>query len=101
MTPAELSVVLAELPGWEVAVFNGVAQLHRCFAFRNFADALAFANEVGALAEAVDHHPALAVEWGKVTVRWWTHVIGGLHRNDCIMAARTDACYRQLPGVVT
>ena len=36
------------------------------------------------------HHPALLTEWGKVTVTWWTHKIGGLHRNDFIMAARTD-----------
>lgn len=45
---------------------------------------------VGALAEAQGHHPALITEWGRVTVCWWTHKIGGLHRNDFIMAARTD-----------
>ena len=42
------------------------------------------------IAEAEGHHPALLTEWGKVTVTWWTHKIAGLHRNDFIMAAKTD-----------
>jgi hypothetical protein len=54
-------------------------------------DALAFTNRVGALAEEEGHHPALLTEWGRVTVTWWTHLIRGLHRNDFIMAAKTDA----------
>ena len=57
-----------------------------------------FANAIGGAAEEQGHHPALLVEWGKVTVSWWTHAIGGLHRNDFIMAARTDALYEQAPG---
>ena len=55
------------------------------------AGALAFTNRVGALAEREGHHPALLTEWGRVTVTWWTHKIRGLHRNDFIMAAKTDA----------
>ena len=61
------------------------------FHFPNFADALAFTNRVGALAETEGHHPALLTEWGRVTVSWWTHQVRGLHRNDFIMAAKTDA----------
>jgi 4a-hydroxytetrahydrobiopterin dehydratase len=68
--------------------------LSRSFTFRNFAEALAFTNRVGALAEAEGHHPALFTEWGKVTVQWWTHKLKGLHRNDLIMAAKTDALPR-------
>lgn len=88
---AERSALLKEVPDWEVVELDGELQLRRVFTFANFAEALAFANRVGDLAEAEGHHPALLVEWGKVTVRWWTHKIGGLHRNDFIMAARTDA----------
>ena len=43
------------------------------------------------MAEAEDHHPLIVLEWGKVTVEWWTHKINGLHRNDFIAAAKTDA----------
>ena len=68
-----------------------IARLERVFHFPSFADALAFTNRVGALAEEEGHHPALLTEWGRVTVTWWTHKIRGLHRNDFIMAAKTDA----------
>ena len=60
------------------------------YLFKNFRHALAFTNAVGAIAEEVGHHPALLTEWGKVTVTWWSHEMRGLHRNDFIMAARTD-----------
>ncbi|NMW19419.1 MAG: 4a-hydroxytetrahydrobiopterin dehydratase, partial [Chlorobiaceae bacterium] len=46
--------------------------------------------KVGELAEAGQHHPKLVVEWGKVTVIWWTHSANGLHMNDFIMAAKTS-----------
>jgi 4a-hydroxytetrahydrobiopterin dehydratase len=51
---------------------------------------LEFTKKVGALAEAEGHHPPLLTEWGRATVTWWTHKIKGLHRNDFIMAAKTD-----------
>ncbi len=73
----------------------GIRRLERAFRFADWAEALAFTNRVGALAEEADHHPAILIEWGRATVRWWTHVIGGLHRNDFILAARTDRLYQQ------
>jgi 4a-hydroxytetrahydrobiopterin dehydratase len=69
---------------------EGIKSLERAFKFGDFAQALAFTNKVGEQAEEEGHHPALLTEWGKVTVSWWTHKIGGLHQNDFIMAARTD-----------
>jgi 4a-hydroxytetrahydrobiopterin dehydratase len=62
----------------------------RRFRFKNFAQALAFTNQVGKIAEEQGHHPNILTEWGQVTVEWWTHVIQGLHQNDFIMAAKTD-----------
>jgi 4a-hydroxytetrahydrobiopterin dehydratase len=50
---------------------------------------------VGAAAEEEGHHPRLTTEWGKVAVTWWTHKIKNLHKNDFIMAAKTDAIYRK------
>ncbi len=60
------------------------------FSFNNFGEALEFTNKVGKVAEAEGHHPAILTEWSRVTVSWWTHKIRGLHRNDFIMAAKTD-----------
>ena len=37
----------------------------------------------------------LTTEWGKVRVTWWTHKIRNLHRNDFIMAAKTDRLYQE------
>ena len=93
MTGAEVNALKPEIPGWSVLERDGVARLERAFRFANFAEALAFTNEIGALAEEAGHHPAITTEWGRVTVGWWTHAIGGLHRNDFVMAAKTDERY--------
>ncbi len=93
VTEAERQELLPQIPEWRVDPVEGVDQLVRVFEFPDFARALAFTNLVGAAAEEQQHHPALLTEWGQVTVRWWTHKIGGLHRNDFIMAARTDDLY--------
>ena len=83
----------AQVPDWEIVVRDDIPRLERRFAFPNFATALQFTDAVGELAEEDDHHPALLTEWGKVTVTWWTHKIRGLHRNDFIMAAKTDELF--------
>jgi 4a-hydroxytetrahydrobiopterin dehydratase len=91
VTEAEIAELRREIPDWGLLERDGIARLERLFPFPSFADALAFTNQVGALAEEEGHHPALLTEWGRVTVTWWTHKIRGLHRNDFIMAAKTDA----------
>ena len=90
---AEVEALLPEVPDWRVAERDGVRRLERVFRFADFASALEFTVGVGGKAEEAGHHPALLTEWGKVTVGWWTHAIGGLHRNDFVMAARTDGVY--------
>ena len=97
VTDAELTALRPQIPQWQVVERAGIARLERVFALKNFAEALAFTNRVGELAEAEGHHPALLTEWGQVTVTWWTHAIRGLHRNDLIMAAKTDVLYARRP----
>lgn len=92
----EITALLEKLPGWTVAAPAGEDQLSRAFEFRDFAAAMAFSNQVGELAEAENHHPAIVTEWGRVTLTWWTHSIGGLHTNDFIMAARCENLYSRL-----
>lgn len=89
----ELADLMPLIPAWSAPVRDGILQLERTFIFRNFVEALAFANRVGDLAEQENHHPAILIEWGKVTVNWWSHKIHGLHRNDFILAARTDKLF--------
>jgi 4a-hydroxytetrahydrobiopterin dehydratase len=90
LTGAELGAYLAQAPQWKLIEEAGEQRIQRVFGFKNFSQALAFTNQVGAIAEQQDHHPAVLTEWGRVTVTWWTHAIKGLHRNDFIMAAKTD-----------
>ena len=67
--------------------------LEREFEFKDFAEALAFLNRVGALAEAENHHPDIAVHWNRVTLRWWTHTQNAVTERDFELAARTNALY--------
>ncbi len=90
VSDADLSKLSAEVPDWDVIEIGGIKRLTRAFRFPDFAAALTFTNKVGSLAEEENHHPAIVTEWGRVSVSWWTHKIGGLHLNDFIMAAKTD-----------
>ncbi len=90
VTPQEIDSLKPQIPEWAILTIDGVNRLERSFDFKDFAGALAFTVKVGELAEREGHHPAILTEWGRVTVSWWTHKIGGLHANDFIMAARTD-----------
>lgn len=90
VTADEIQELSQQIPDWRLFSDGGIDKLTRTFSFKNFVDALTFTQAVGVLAEQEGHHPAILTEWGKVTVTWWTHKINGLHRNDFIMAARTD-----------
>lgn len=86
----EIDTLLVDLPAWSLVSREGVPQLERIHACADFATALHLVNRIGELAEAEDHHPELTIEWGRLTIRYWTHTLGGLHRNDFILAARTE-----------
>jgi len=77
--------------GWQVIQEH---HLEKEFRFPDFRTALAFTNRIGELAEAIGHHPDLALAWGRVRVTLWTHKIDGLAEADFIFAAKVDA----LPG---
>lgn len=81
---------LLDIPQWQLHSEDGIQCLQRVYKFNNFASAILLTNKIAELAEQEGHHPAILTEWGKVTVRWWTHTIGGLHLNDFIMAAKTE-----------
>ena len=90
VSEAKQAELIKQLNGWEILDEEGVLQLSKAYDFPDFMAARDFANEVAELAEKEGHHPALLIEWGRVTVRWWTHKISGLHYNDFIMASKTD-----------
>ncbi|MCA1770049.1 MAG: 4a-hydroxytetrahydrobiopterin dehydratase [Halomonas sp.] len=90
VTDEEMAEYRQDVLEWQIVDRDGIMQLERTFTFKDFVQALAFTQRVGEIAEQADHHPAILTEYGKVTVTWWSHKIKGLHRNDFILAARTD-----------
>jgi len=90
VTDAEVATLHRQVADWDIIELDGIKRLRRVFAVSNYAQALEFTMKVGELAEEEGHHPVLLTEWGRTTVTWWTHKVNGLHRNDFIMAAKTD-----------
>lgn len=74
--------------GWKLVKGH---QIEKEYTFKDFAQALAFTNKIGALAEKADHHPDIALSWGKVKVTLSTHSVGGLSDKDFLLAAKCDA----------
>ena len=98
LTDSEIAELHPQVSLWSIVERDndGIKRLKRSFDFEDFAEALAFTNKVGELAEKEGHHPDILTEWGKVTIMWWTHKIRGLHQNDFVMAAKTDRIYNSL-----
>ena len=90
VTDAEIADLLPHVQQWQVREVDGMKRLERVFKLKNFVQALEFTNKIGAIAEEENHHPLIITEWGRVTVNWWSHKIKGLHKNDFIMAAKSD-----------
>lgn len=87
LTPSQYEPLLQELSGWQV--IDG-PKLLKTVKLANFAQSLALANKIGAVAEEQGHHPDLLVRWGSLRIEIWTHAIGGLSENDFILAAKID-----------
>jgi 4a-hydroxytetrahydrobiopterin dehydratase len=91
LSDAEIAELMPQVAGWSVIEEEGMKRLQRAFTFGGFAEALAFTNSVGDLAESADHHPRITTEWGRVTLTWWSHDQGGMVAADIEMAKKVDA----------
>ena len=88
MGAEEAGRLISQVTGWTLE--EDSKGILREFRFRDFAEAMRFAQQIGELAEAEGHHPDLSVGWGYCAVRFQTHSIRGLHENDFIMAAKVN-----------
>ena len=86
---AKAHEIIKELPGWRFG--DGEEFIEKTYKFPDFAKALAFVNEIGAIAERENHHPDIELGWGKVVVKFSTHDVGGLSMNDFISAAKVES----------
>ena len=85
----QIQILLSEINGWFL-IEEPINKIQKVFSFKSYKDSVDFSNKVASLADDEDHHPQIVLEWGKVTVIWWSHKIKGLHKNDFICAAKTD-----------
>ena len=86
-----IKALLAQLDGWEVVDEH---HLRRTYTFKDFVQALAFVNRVGAIAEDQGHHPDIHLTWGSVRLEIWTHKINGLTESDFVFAAKADGALK-------
>ena len=91
---AELLNYMEKAPGWQLVNKGDIVALSRVFESIDYLSGLNFVKDIANLSESNDHHPSITFEYSRVTVNWWTHSINGLHRNDFIMAAKTDVCWK-------
>ncbi len=91
----EIKELLNEIPSWTVnySVEGKFYYLERKFKCSAYPAVVSFHNHVAELAETVQHHPEMTTEYHFLTVKWWSHSVGGLHLNDFIMAAKCDHFY--------
>ena len=95
LSEQEIKELAPQIPSWIVHEEEGIKRLICSFAFSSYEDSVNFTNKVAKLAEEEDHHPEIVLEWGNVTVSWWSHKIKGLHKNDFICASKTDNLFRE------
>lgn len=101
LTEAQISEYISDdFSEWTLAETDGVQRLQRAFEFPDLTQASLFAHEIGKQADQQHHHPHIELEGSKATVTWWTHALHGLHKNDFIMAARTDDIFARWETII-
>ena len=93
VTDEEMSTLRLDVPMWETVDQAGGRQLRRTFEFERYTDELVIVIKVGIEPESQNHHPKITLDHHTVTVEWQTHTLHNLHRNDFIMAAKSDEHY--------
>jgi 4a-hydroxytetrahydrobiopterin dehydratase len=98
VTESESNELGQLIPDWRTAEVDGVPRLERTFKTKTYPQALEITQRIGELAELEGHHPVILVKARSVRVTWWTHAIRWLHRNDFIMAAKSDQIAAEVLG---
>jgi 4a-hydroxytetrahydrobiopterin dehydratase len=89
LSPTAVAELLPQIPSWHLR--DDQHALERQFSFRDFKQAMDFVNRMAEIAEAEGHHPDFTVRYRLVDVSLSTHDVGGLSRNDFVLAAKIDA----------
>ena len=88
LSEEEVKALLVQLSlPWKAE--NNVRISHE-FKFKDFAESMAFVNQVAKVAEGEGHHPDIHIHYNRVLIELWTHAIGGLSENDFIVARKIE-----------
>jgi 4a-hydroxytetrahydrobiopterin dehydratase len=87
MDATEIGLHLGQVSGWKLAD-GAIEKAHN---FENFHQTMAFVNAVAWICHVQDHHPDIALSYGRCVLRFSTHSVGGVSINDFICAAKVDA----------
>ena len=90
LTSSQIESLMPQVSGWEIIIDSDIQKLKQQFTTKNYTKSMSFTNAIAKLADSVNHHPLIIVEYSTVTVIWWSHKLKGLHKNDFIMAAKTS-----------
>ena len=82
----EAEELARQVPSWSLV--DGT--LEEEFHFKDFGETMQFVNRVAQVAQQEDHHPDIEISYNKVRLALSTHSIGGLSRNDFILAAKIE-----------
>ncbi len=89
LTDEEIKKYKVYVSNWQLE--DNPKKITKEFQFKDFKEAVKFVNKVAHLSEGEGHHPNIYIHsYNKVKLELWTHKIGGLHKNDFIMAAKID-----------
>ena len=91
LTPTEIVMRLAAMPGWKLSGDGDNAAIEKTFHFRDYDQTMAFVNAVAFIAKVEDHHPDMSVHYNRCVVRYSTHAVKGISASDFDCAARVDA----------
>ena len=93
LSPTEISELLPTIADWQLVEIENIQRLKRVYQTDNYSKSLLFTNLIAELSETENHHPKITLEYSCVTIEWWSHKIKGLHKNDFIMASKTNKIF--------
>ena len=91
LTPTEIVMRLAAVPGWKLSGDGADAAIEKTYTFANYYETISFVNALAFIANSQDHHPDLSVHYGRCVVRFNTHDVKGISETDFECAVAIDA----------
>ena len=100
LSEEELVDIAKLLPTWSIECFKNARTIRKMFKFNSSINTSLFVQKLSDIQDEENHHAKVTVDGKKVDVIWWTHLFNNLHRNDFVMAAKTDFLYLGIHGEV-